>query len=293
MKTNTHQSPTKLILITTLALLAFAGNSILCRLALGDGAIDPAGFTIIRLLSAIVMLVLLTQLRQRQSQPLFGSSNWLAALVLFIYAVTFSFAYVDLDTGLGALVLFGAVQLTMILVYIIRGNRLHYSEWLGIGIAFSGFVYLVLPGLGTPSISGFALMTASGIAWGIYTLLGRSSTNPLVDTAGNFLRTLPFIALLALAYWPQINLTQQGIIIAISSGAIASGIGYAIWYVALAGLRVTQAAVVQLLVPVVAAIGGVILLDETLTLRLLIAALLVLGGIFLLITGRMLNSKHR
>ncbi|CAH0991313.1 hypothetical protein SIN8267_01416 [Sinobacterium norvegicum] len=288
----THSSSVKLTLVTTLALLAFASNSVLCRLALGDEAIDPVGFTVIRLLSAITVLAALRQLQRRRGEQTAPSPHWLAAPMLFIYALTFSLAYVELDTGLGALVLFGAVQLTMIIAHRLAGHRLHIGEWLGLITAFLGFVYLVLPQLGTPSLSGFILMAASGIAWGIYTLLGRHSTNPLADTAGNFIRTLPFTALLTLFYWQQIQLTPQGIVVAVTSGAIASGIGYAIWYHALTGLSVTRAAVVQLLVPVLAAIGGIVLLNEVLTVRLAVASALVLGGILLVVMGRLPAGKR-
>lgn len=278
---------------TMFALLAFAGNSVLCRLALEANTIDAASFTVIRLLSGIVVLIVAITLTKklRASQPdshitTNTKGSWLAASMLFVYAVTFSYGYVSLDTGTGALVLFGAVQITMILASVILGNRLHFSEWTGLFVAFSGFVYLVMPSLTTPSLKGFFLMTVSGMAWGFYTLIGRSSQHPLGDTAYNFLRTLPFVVGLLIFTFKDARLSSEGVVLAILSGAIASGAGYFVWYIALRGLSVTQAAVVQLLVPIIAAIGGVIFTRELITLRLFESSVLVLGGILAVILGR-------
>lgn len=188
--------------------------------------------------------------------------------MLFLYAATFSFAYITLETGTAALILFGTVQITMILLSLLSGNRLHATEWTGVSIAFMGFVYLVLPGVTTPSIMGFSLMTFAGIAWGIYTLKGQSSVNPLADTGYNFLRTVPLIIVLTFVTIQKTHISYDGILLAVLSGGLASGIGYTIWYTTLAGLSVTQAAVVQLLVPVIAAFGGIIFVSETITLRL-------------------------
>ena len=288
-----NKKPMQIIVSTIFALLAFAGNSVLCRLALGTNAIDAASYTIIRLLSGIIVLIVAINLTKklRASQPnsnLNESSkgSWLAATMLFIYAVTFSYGYISLDTGTGALVLFGAVQMTMILTSVILGNRLHFSEWSGLFIAFSGFVYLVIPSLTTPSLMGFFLMTISGIAWGFYTLTGRSSKNPLGDTAYNFLRTLPFVLVLLIFTFKDSSISSEGVLLAVLSGAIASGAGYFVWYIALRELSVTQAAVVQLLVPIIAAIGGVIFTSELITLRLVESSVLVLGGILTVIIGR-------
>jgi len=273
------------VLLTTAALIAFAANSVLSRLALGQQALDAASFTEIRLLSGAAMLYLLSSVRSRQlSAPSAGS--WSATLMLFLYAVTFSFAYNTLDTGTGALILFGAVQMTMILITLMTGNRLHILEWLGVVLAFSGFVYLVLPGVGAPSLNGFILMTVAGIAWGIYTLKGRGSTQPLLETTGNFIRTIPLLAVLAIITSGQAHYTVDGILLAVLSGSIASGIGYAIWYMALGRLTSTLAAVVQLLVPVIAALGGVILIAEVLSLRLLVSGALILGGILAVVFAR-------
>lgn len=285
----------KIITSTVFALLAFAANSVLCRLALGDNTIDATSFTVIRLFSGIIILFVMLALTSKVSKENpsdKATSNdkvkgsWLAASMLFIYAVAFSFGYVSLDTGTGALILFGSVQITMIIASVIMGNKLHLSEWLGLSLAFSGFVYLILPNLTTPSLMGFILMSVSGMAWGIYTLLGRASTSPLNDTAYNFLRTSPFILVLIVFGLDHAHITSMGIVLAVLSGAIASGLGYFIWYIALNGLSVTQAAVVQLFVPIIAAIGGVILTSELITLRLVESSALVLGGILMVILGR-------
>jgi drug/metabolite transporter (DMT)-like permease len=220
-------NPIKIIAATVFALLAFASNSVLCRLALGENAIDPSSFTIIRLISGIIILMAVMQLSEKSNNvKLKSKGSWLAASMLFIYAIAFSFGYVSLDTGTGALILFGSVQITMIITSVISGNKLHISEWLGLLIAFSGFVYLIIPDLVTPSLMGFMLMTISGVAWGFYTLLGRTSQSPLSDTVYNFLRTSPFILVLIFFGLNDIHLTYTGIVLAVLSGAIASGLGY-------------------------------------------------------------------
>jgi len=274
----------KTFLLTGTALIAFAANSVLCRLALGGELIDASGFTVIRLLSGTIVLLLLLKLRNDKNRASNGS--WMAAFLLFIYAAAFSFAYISLDTATGALVLFGSVQLTMILLSLISGNRLRTTEWAGLSLAFAGFLFLILPGVTTPSVKGFLLMAISGIAWGIYTLKGRNSLNPLADTTYNFSRTIPFIVILTLFTIQDMHLSTQGVILALLSGGITSGIGYAIWYVALAGLSATQAAVVQLLVPVIAALGGVILVSEPITSHLTLSGAMILGGVFLAVIGR-------
>ena len=275
----------KVILLTTLALLAFAGNSILCRLALGENAIDAASFTSIRLFSGVIVLLLLLKALQPRSTNV-STGSWKAAFMLFIYAIAFSFAYVSLDTGTGALILFASVQITMILIGLITGNRLYLFEWLGVIIAFSGFVYLVIPGVSAPSLTGFILMAAAGVAWGFYTLAGRGSKNPLSDTTYNFMRTLPLVVVLVAVTILNATFSWQGIVLAILSGGITSGIGYAIWYMALGGLSATQAAVLQLLVPVIAALGGVVFADEVLSMRLLLSSTMILGGILMVILGK-------
>ncbi len=275
----------KTVSCTLFALMAFAGNSVLCRMALGARTIDASSFTVVRLLSGIVILMIAVKCTATTKSSS-ANGSWISALMLFLYAITFSFAYVSLDTGTGALVLFGAVQMTMICISVLRGNRLHISEWVGICLAFTGFVYLVLPSVATPSFFGFVLMSVAGIAWGIYTLNGRISTFPLRDTAFNFARTTPLILALGLLAIPNIHLSAEGMMLAILSGAIASGIGYTVWYVALGGLSATEAAVVQLLVPVIAGVGGIVFVSETITVRLLMAAVLILGGILTVVGGR-------
>jgi drug/metabolite transporter (DMT)-like permease len=286
-----HNTYVKIIASTVFALFAFAANSVLCRLALGTNAIDATSFTTIRLLSGIAILFVLIQLTRLIQKPtkdlkLQSKGSWLSAAMLFIYAVAFSFGYISLDTGTGALILFGAVQITMILSNVVSGNKLHLSEWLGLALAFTGFVYLIMPSVTTPSLTGFVLMSISGMAWAFYTLLGRKSKNALNDTAFNFLRTVPFIFILMVFSLHSLHVSSSGIMLAILSGAIASGVGYFVWYIALAGLSVTQAAVLQLFVPIIAALGGVIFTSELITVRLIESSALVLGGILMVILGR-------
>ena len=275
-----------------MALIAFAANSVLCRLALGNEAIDASSFTVIRLLSGtIVLLIIIATSRNIKGSSEKGS--WTASFMLFLYAITFSYAYISLDTGTGALILFGSVQITMILLSLISGTRLHYIEWAGVTIAFTGFVYLIMPGITAPSAVGFLLMTVAGIAWGIYTLKGHGSKNPLMDTAYNFLRTTPLVILLAITTIANVNYSSEGIFLASLSGGITSGIGYTIWYIALGGLSSTQAAVLQLSVPVIAALGGVIFVSEAITSRLTLSATMVLGGILMVILGRYYFTQHK
>lgn len=290
----------KTFALTSLALIAFAANSVLARLALDNAAIDPASFTFLRLVSGTVILFfLIFTIKQKNatnhSQSLFqiatqpqktAKGSWFSGLMLFIYAACFSMAYVSLDTATGALILFGMVQITMVAISIFNGNKLHISEWAGIILAFFGFIYLILPNLGSPSLYGFMLMAAAGIAWGFYTVKGRGSHLPIADTAFNFLRATPFAFILLAYNFSNIAYSWQGIVYAVLSGAITSGIGYAIWYAALKHLQLTTAAVVQLSVPVIAAAGGVIFVAEPIGLRLTIASLLILGGIALVIFGR-------
>ena len=275
----------KTIVLTIMALVAFAANSVLCRLALGAGAIDAASFTGVRLLSGSLILMAILKISDSRNNSA-SRGSWPASLALFLYAIAFSYAYITLDTGTGALILFGAVQITMILLSILSGNRLHAMEWVGIGTAFAGFVYLVLPGVSAPSLIGFLLMTVAGIAWGIYTLQGRGSSDPLADTCYNFLRTTPMVLMLAIVVLPEAQFSTEGILLAVVSGAIASGIGYTIWYAALGGISTTQAAVVQLSVPVIAALGGVVFSAETITWRMTSSGALILGGILLVVLGR-------
>jgi drug/metabolite transporter (DMT)-like permease len=282
----------KVFLVTVCALVAFAANSVLCRFALGTGGIDAAGFTSVRLVSGAVVLFLIFRLRTNQL-PKSAKGSWLAGLMLFLYAITFSYAYIDLDTGTGALILFGAVQISMICLSIIQGNRLIIVEWFGMAIACMGLVYLVLPGVSAPSALGFLLMTTAGIAWGVYTLKGRGSENPLADTAYNFLRTLPLVMILVIITFRDFHFTAHGVTLAIVSGGITSGVGYTLWYIALRNLTATQAAVAQLSVPLIAALGGIIFMAESITIRLSISSIIILGGIFLVVMGRFAFIEKR
>lgn len=252
---------------------------------MGSGAIDAASFTVIRLIMGVTVLVVIST-TQYKSDLIQTKGSWQASFMLFLHAVAFSYAYISLDTGTGALILFGSVQITMILLSFIAGTRLQYLEWVGIVVAFFGLIYLVLPGVSAPSLSGFLLMTTAGIAWGIYTLKGRQSTNPLMDTTFNFARTIPFITILLLLTFRNAEFSLEGIVLASLSGGLASSVGYTIWYSALKGLSSTQAAVVQLSVPIIAALGGVVFVSESVTFRLLLSTSLILGDIILVISSR-------
>ncbi len=283
--------PPRILLLTALAMLAFAGNSLLCRLALRETDIDAASFTAIRLLSGAFTLWLLLRLRQNRQAV---AGNWPGALALFVYAATFSFAYLQLDTGAGALLLFGAVQLSMLLWGLLRGERLGLQASLGTALASVGLLALLLPGASAPPLLAALAMLLAGVAWGAYSLLGRGQGDPLAVTAGNFLRAAPLSLLLALALLPHLNWDGPGLFYALLSGAVTSGIGYAIWYSALPGLHASQAATVQLSVPILAALGGSLLLSEALTLRLILSAVAVLGGIALVLAaGRRAPTRQQ
>lgn len=280
----------KTSILTVLALIAFAANSVLCRLALGNEAIDASSFTGIRLLSGAITLFILLSL-QGDNKAASSKGSWAASFALFLYAITFSYAYLSLDTGTGALILFGAVQITIIVLSFMAGTRLHFIEWSGVLLAFTGFVYLIFPNITTPSMNGFILMTVSGVSWGIYTLKGRNSKSPLMDTTYNFVRSIPFVAILLMFTMQNASYSSEGIILALVSGAITSGVGYTIWYIALGSLSSTQAAVIQLSVPVIAAIGGVFFVSEVITMRLVISATVVLSGILMVVLGKAYFAK--
>lgn len=273
----------RLFALVALTMCAFAGNSLLCRIALKATAIDPASFTSVRLLSGALALWLIARARSGTNAV---AGSWRSAAALFGYAVTFSFAYVSLPAGTGALLLFGAVQATMSGYGLWQGERLRPLQVGGLALAFAGLVGLVLPGLTAPPLHGSALMLAAGVGWGIYSLRGRGATDPLRATAGNFVRCAPLAAALAVATVPLWSIDAGGAACAVASGAVTSGLGYAVWYTVLPSLKATQAATVQLSVPVIAAIGGIVFLDERPTLRLLLAALAILGGIALAIADR-------
>jgi len=270
--------------LTTLALIAFAANSVLCRMALGAETIDAISFTSIRLLSGAATLLLIV-LASAKNDRLREAGSWLSAAMLFLYALPFSLAYVSLDAGAGALILFAAVQITMVGAALLSGDRPHQLEWIGLLLALLGLVYLLLPGLAAPPLGAAAMMVLAGACWGVYSLRGRKAGSALTDTASNFLRCVP--ATLAISIWfaDGISLSSKGVVIAILSGAIASGLGYVIWYAALRELTATRAATVQLSVPVIAALGGVLFLAEGLTMRLILSSVLIMGGIGLAILG--------
>ena len=272
---------------------AFAGNSLLCRLALKQTNIDAASFTFIRIISGAIALWVIVNMR-KGTRSLAGS--WPSALALFAYAAAFSFAYISLSAGTGALLLFGAVQATMIFWGLRKGERLRVRQWVGLAFALGGLVALLFPGLSAPPAGGSILMLGAGIAWGIYSLRGKATSDPVGTTAGNFLRAVPFAAALSIALLPSARLDSTGIGCAILSGAIASGVGYAIWYTALPGLKAASAATVQLSVPVLAAVGGILFLSESITLRFLFASVTVLGGIALVLVEKrrcMMPQVHR
>lgn len=275
----------RIIALTSLAMIAFAGNSLLCRVALKHSSIDAASFTTIRLISGAVMLWLIARMSRRTHT---GRGNWLSASALFVYAAGFSFAYVSLPAATGALLLFGAVQATMIGHGIWAGERLLRLQLVGLVLALGGLVGLLLPGLSAPPLFGSILMLGAGVAWGVYSLRGKGAGDPTRVTAGNFLRAVPIAAALSVLMYEGASLDSAGFWYAVSSGALASGIGYAIWYTALPALKATNAATVQLSVPVIAALGGIVFLGEPMSLRLVLASVAILGGIALVI----LEKQH-
>jgi drug/metabolite transporter (DMT)-like permease len=272
--------------LTILALIAFAANSVLCRLALGESAIDPASYTAVRLVTGAVTLWIIAAFLRAGS---FGKSggSWISAAMLFLYAVTFSFAYISLSAGTGALILFASVQITMIAVGLYGGERPEILEWLGLFLAMAGLIYLVSPGITAPSIVGSVLMATAGIAWGIYSLRGRGASDPIGSTTDNFLRTVPFAVGVVLLWLSTLTMTPMGFLWAALSGSITSGVGYVIWYAALRGLTATRAATAQLSVPVLAALGGVVVLSEAITPRLVVSAVVILSGVGLAV------SRHK
>jgi drug/metabolite transporter (DMT)-like permease len=273
----------RLLLLVALTMIAFAANSLLCREALRNTRIDAATFTVLRLASGAIALWLIA-LRGERGRT--DASNWISGAALFAYAAAFSFAYVTLPAGTGALLLFGAVQATMIGWGLWRGERFHFGQLVGLVLAFGGLVGLVLPGVSAPSLQGSLLMLVSGAAWGVYSLRGRGAGDATRTSAGNFLRAVPFAVALSLATMRGVSFDLSGVALATVSGALTSALGYIMWYTALKSLNATQAATVQLSVPVIAALGGVAFLGEHVTLRLVLAAAAILGGIALVVRGR-------
>ena len=270
----------RILILTLLAMIAFASNSLLCRLALKQTGIDAASFTFIRIFSGAVALWLIMKMRRATWKE---EGSWSSALALFIYAAAFSFAYLDLSAGIGALLLFGAVQAIMILWGFRKGERLDAIQLVGLIFAVTGLVVLMFPGLSAPPLVSSILMVAAGVAWGIYSIRGKAGRDAIAATAGNFLRAVPFAAVVSIILLSRARLDHAGIFYAVVSGAITSGLGYVIWYSALPGLKAASAATVQLSVPVLAATGGILLLGEPITLRYVLASVAVLGGIFLVI----------
>lgn len=272
------------IIFTLLALLAFAGNSVLSRYALQDGLIDAGSFTALRILSAAVFVLILVVLRTYLSaKPIVQqgkSGSWQSAFYLFLYVVTFSYAYLSLNTGVGALILFAAVQVTMFMTSIFRGERVFALQWCGLGIAFSGLCYLLWPSAQALALNtqGVVLMLISGIAWGLYSVAAKSR-DPLRQTAGNFVRALPMLSVLLVLGIEFSEATVEGVMVAILCGALTTGLGYALWYAALTQLKTAQAALLQLSVPIIASFAGILLLDEALSMKLMISTALVIGGI--------------
>jgi len=270
----------KTFVLTFVAMVAFAANSIFCRFALAHTNIDPATFTLVRIGSGAAVLSALNLVRGGRGI----SGSWRSAIALLTYAACFSFAYVSLTAATGALLLFGSVQATMIFWGVVTGEHLTGVQWAGLSAAMLGLIALLAPGIVSPAPIGAVLMASAGVAWGTYTLLGRGTGDPIATTAGNFLRAAPLALPLMLA--TSNTWDAQGVIWAMLSGAVASGLGYSIWYAALPGLTATRAASVQLSVPVITAISGVAFLGETVSIRLAVASATVLGGIALVVWGK-------
>ncbi len=275
--------------LTLFALVAFAANSLLCRMALGGDLIDPVSFTTVRLLSGAIMLIVVSQLVREPRPAPERIGSWGSCVALFGYALAFSLAYGSLNTGMGALILFGSVQATMIGVGLKSGERPHPVEWTGLLVALGGLLYLVSPGISAPDPLGAVLMVISGIAWGVYSLRGRGTATPVWATTGNFVRTVPLAVAASLLGMSWAHLQGNGIVLAVASGALTSGVGYVLWYRALKGLTTTQAAIVQLFVPVLAAFGGVVFLSEQVSLRLVVASVLILGGVLMAVGAASLS----
>lgn len=273
-------SAPRLVFLTLLAMAAFAGNSLLCRAALRGGTIDAASFTSIRLVAGALMLWIIVRLRAGRDGH---AGSWLSALALFVYAAAFSFAYLSLSAGTGALLLFAAVQATMIFWGLRKREKLRVRQMVGLATAFAGLILLLLPGLTAPPLGGAVLMLSAGVAWGVYSLRGKDVTDPIAATAGNFLRAVPMTAALSVVWWWRAEIAPSGAAYAVISGALTSGLGYVIWYSALPALKSISAASVQLSVPVLTALGGIALLGESITLRFLLASVAVLGGIALVV----------
>jgi len=273
------------VLLTAGALVLFAANSVLCKLALGREAIDPASFTLIRLVSGAVTLALLFRFSAAENRTV-SSGSWFSAGALFLYAVCFSYAYMTMEAGIGALILFGAVQVTMLSGAIASGERMGLKAWAGWTAAFAGLVLLVFPGVSSPPLVGSCLMAGAGISWGVYSIKGKGVQCPLAETKNNFVRSLAFAGILLLGICLHRQITQFGFYLALISGVLASGVGYALWYGVVLQIKTTQAGVVQLLVPVLATLGGVLFLGEQVTPRIMVSTIIILGGVCISLTGQ-------
>jgi drug/metabolite transporter (DMT)-like permease len=292
MNKRTQLSPLQISVYTAFALMAFAANSVLNRLALGGNTIDASSYISIRLVSGAIALILINGMRKKEfsslktafSEPTIAA--FAPAFYLFLYGIAFSFAYRNLSSGTGAFILFGTVQATILSTALIKGERPRFIEWLGLIIALSGLIYLVLPGLAAPDPFSAFLMALAGISWGFYTLKGRGVSDPIEATALNFIRSVPMILVAYIFTLTNVHLTTEGVIYALISGIVTSAVGYAVWYTALKGLTTTQSALLQLFVPIIAALGGVIFLSESLTMRLVGAGLMIIGGVVLALFGK-------
>ncbi|SSB98547.1 Threonine/homoserine efflux transporter RhtA [Pseudomonas sp. 43mfcvi1.1] len=282
-KASSSSASARLIAMICFAMLAFAANSLLCRLALKHTNIDAASFSVVRLASGALVLWLICALR-RSSSTIKGS--WKGAAALFVYVFAFSFAYRHLETGTGALLLFGAVQLSMVLYGVFKGERMHTLAVVGFVLAIVGLVSLLLPGAAAPDRVSALTMLLSGVAWGIYSLLGKTVADPLATTTGNFLRSIPLVLMASVPFLSALRWDPQGILYAVLSGALASGVGYAVWYVAVRHLAAFQAATVQLSVPILASLAGIVFLGESLSVRMVLASIAVLGGVALVLGGK-------
>jgi len=299
-----NQSLIQSAIFTLLSILSFSANAVICRWALDHQLIDPMSFTSLRLGSAALVLFVVMMwfsLRKAKAQKLdvnqpikpISKGSWKAAIILFVYTITFSYGYVSISTATGALLLAGVVQFTILGYAVRNGEKLHRAEWVGVALALIGLLYLVYPKLTTPSWWGLVLMTISSYAWGLYTINGRKSLNPLSDSAFNFYRTLPMVAIASmviLSFTEHAFITPQGFLLGVISGGITTGLGYILWYTALPKISSSMASASQLLVPLFAAFGAMWLIGEPINLTFMIAASLMLGGLGLVVHGR---NQHR
>ncbi len=274
------------VVLTAFTLIAFAANSLLCRMALGGDHIDPVSFTTLRLVSGALALMPISRMVAESKPPQKKEGSWGSGFALFAYAVAFSLAYVSLSTGMGALMLFGSVQVTMIGAALKSGENLGHAQWVGSAVAVGGLIYLVLPGISAPDPIGAILMCVAGIAWGVYSIRGKGASAPVAITGGTFLRSAPMAIIASAVALSSVHLELSGILLALISGIVTSGLGYVLWYKALRSLTTTQASVVQLLVPVLAAFGGVAFLSEQVSVRLISASALILGGVAMAVLKR-------